>query len=261
MAGNSKVRLIILIIFCVIFIATTAAFFILHKQEHQLRVKVESELSVLENKKAEIEKRLDKVLKDKEDIEKELTNFRNKAKRLADEIEYEKRMRKQVESRLKTKESEFVLLKDELGKVQSNVNKLKRKHEDIQAKNEELSNRLYQLRLAKKALEAKIGTTGQVEGVQLGTVIVRPQDIKEQKDQSQRTQGRILIINREFDFVMIDLGRVNGVEPGMKFGVYHLGKLTAEVEVERVYEDMCSAIILDKEKEGEMQEDDLIKML
>ncbi len=261
MAENSKVGLIVLIIFCVIFAATTTAFFILHKQEHQLRVKVETELSVLENKKVEIEKRLDKVLKDKEDIEKELTDFRSKAERLADKIEYEKRMREQAENKLKTKENEFTSLKDKLEKAQGNVNKLEQKYENIQAKNEELSSKLDQLRLAKKALETKIGITGQVEGVQLGTVVVRPQEVKEQKGQGQRTQGRILVINREFDFVMIDLGRVNGVEPGMKFAVYHLGKLTAEVKVERVYEDMCSAIILNKEKEGEMQEDDLVKML
>ena len=219
------------------------------------------ELSVLENKKVEIEKRLDKALKDKEDIEKELTDFRNKAERLADKIEYEKRMKEQAENKLKTKENEFMSLKDKLEKAQGRVNKLEQKYENIQAKNEKLSSKLNQLRLAKKALEAKIGITGQVEGVQLGTVVVRPQEVKEQKGQNQRTQGRILVINREFDFVMIDLGRVNGVEAGMKFGVYHFGKLTAEVKVERVYEDMCSAIILNKEKEGEMQEDDLVKML
>jgi hypothetical protein len=96
--------------------------------------------------------------------------------------------------------------------------------------------------------------------VELGTVVVKSGQEQTQQVQ-QESQGRILVVNREFDFVMINLGSNNGIENGTIFGVYRQERLIAKVEAERVYEDMCSAVILSEDKKGNIQEDDKVKML
>jgi peptidoglycan hydrolase CwlO-like protein len=260
MAENTKTGLIISIIFCVIFAGTTAAFFILHRQEQEMRVKLEDELSALTSKKAQLENELREVANEKRQVEGQLSGFRERAEELTVKIESERNRREEIERKLITKEGEFNLLERDLQEAKKNIDNLQQRHQDLQSENKELSDRLHQLRLAKNALEVKIGGSSEIEGVQLGRVVVRP-DREEPETARQKPQGKILVVNREFDFVMISLGRMSGVKTGDKFGVYHDDKLVAELEVERVYEDMCSAVILREERKSRIYEDDWVKML
>ena len=264
MTQNSKAGLIILIVFCVIFAATTAILFVLHTQEHQMRIEVESELMVLKNRKAQLEKQLDKIEKEKSAVELELSKAESKVSMISEKLELEKKYRQQTEDKLSMKEEELNSLRSELKRFKTQFSQLQERYNELSQKNEQLSNKLQQLRLAKKVLESKMGVSGAIseeeEGVSLGTVVVKP-DEPEKEGRSQVLQGRVLVVNREFNFVMVDLGKINGIQPGAIFGIYHAGELIAKAKVEKVYDDMCSAIILDEGKKAEVEEDDRIEVL
>jgi len=264
MTQNSKAGLIILIVFCVIFAATTAALFVLHTQEHQMRIKAENELTLLKSEKTQLEKQLEEVEKEKNAIKLELSKAESKISIISERLELEKKHKQQAENKLSMKEKELNSLKSELETVKAEANQLQQKYNELSQKNEQLSNKLQQLRLAKKALESKMGISGIVseesEEVSLGTVVVKPDEIQP-KQISQVREGRVLVVNREFDFIVVDLGKINGIEPGVVFGVYRAGELIAKAKVEDVYDDMCSAVILDEDRKAEVEEDDRVKIL
>lgn len=68
--------------------------------------------------------------------------------------------------------------------------------------------------------------------------------------------GKILELNREYNFVIINLGKEDGVKKGMIFLVYRERKLIGKVEAEEVFQDMSSCIILPWYEKEEMKIDD-----
>lgn len=68
--------------------------------------------------------------------------------------------------------------------------------------------------------------------------------------------GRILEINRKFDFVIINLGREDGVKRDMMFMVYRDKKLLGKIKAEDVFPKMSSCIVLPEWKQGKFKLDD-----
>ncbi|MCK5306063.1 MAG: hypothetical protein KAJ66_02935 [Candidatus Omnitrophica bacterium] len=256
MAQSSKAGLIILIIFCVVFAVSAVGLFVMQQQEHRTVVKLQAAVNDLEAKKAAVQIELDKILVEKKEVQTELSSFKERAMELEESVALEKRQKEKAQSDLDKKKSEISVLKSEFDDVERTISELKSKYASIEMENEELIGKLNQIRLAKKALEAKIGTAGMEavgeEVVELGTVVVKPQNIND--------KGRVLVVNREFNFIVIDLGEDSGVEEGIQFGVYREDELLAKVEVEEVYGDMSSAKILPGELQGEIQEDDEVRV-
>lgn len=68
--------------------------------------------------------------------------------------------------------------------------------------------------------------------------------------------GKILEINKEFNFVIINLGKEEGIKKGMIFLVYREKKLLGKMEVEEVFQDMSSCNMLPWFKQEELKIDD-----
>ncbi len=257
MAQGSKSGLIILIIFCVIFAALAGGLLFLQMQEKAKNSELSTQISQLQTAKNKLQKEHNEIKTQIESVQSELDSLKQEAKQLEDRIISEKSKRRSVESKLKSKNSEITGLMGKIDKFESNLSGLKSKYSSLESENEELLNKLNQIRLAKKALEAKISSgslvTSEREEVELGTVVVKADEIV--------GDGRVLVVNKEFNFIVIDLGEQDSVTVGTQFGVYRDGELLAKVEVEQVYKDMSSARILPDDLKGEIQEDDEVKKL
>ena len=57
-------------------------------------------------------------------------------------------------------------------------------------------------------------------------------------------QGSVLVVNREFNFIVVNMGSRDGIKPGQYLEVVRNGKPLARVQVERIYENMSAANIL-----------------
>lgn len=68
--------------------------------------------------------------------------------------------------------------------------------------------------------------------------------------------GKILEVNNEHNFVIINLGKGKKVKKGMVFLVYREKKLLGKVEVEEVFQDMSSCNILPWFQKEEIKMDD-----
>ncbi|MDP6685355.1 MAG: hypothetical protein QGI05_00205, partial [Candidatus Omnitrophota bacterium] len=57
-------------------------------------------------------------------------------------------------------------------------------------------------------------------------------------------RGRVLVVNREYSFVVTDLGQKDGITPGMVFELRDGEVLLAKSEIEKVYDTMSSATLM-----------------
>ena len=69
------------------------------------------------------------------------------------------------------------------------------------------------------------------------------------------SEGQVLVVNKEFDFVVINLGENDGLKIGSKLQVLKDEQVLGTVEVEKIYGNMSAATIMpdaqkDKIKEG-----------
>ena len=69
----------------------------------------------------------------------------------------------------------------------------------------------------------------------------------------------MLVVNNEVHFVVIDLGRKDGVNVGNKLVIYQGSEEIGRVQVEKVYDAMSTASILPGSQEHKISEDSVVK--
>ena len=69
---------------------------------------------------------------------------------------------------------------------------------------------------------------------------------------------KIMTINRKFNFVVLNLGIRDGIKMGDKLVVQHDGKTTANLQVDKLYEDFAAATIFDEDKKDPLKEGDTV---
>ncbi len=221
--GN-KGKIIIILLFLLILAAggvATWEYLELNK-EKEFSSSLETKIVELENKKTQLEGALRKEKNNVQELEAQLQNLKLEGEKLAksfDEITKERdTFAKQLASKEQTetdlsgkltdKEGEITLIKKELTKLQEDYSKVK---EELNKKNQV--------------------QTGEV---QLDKIVVTPNEELE-----KQLEGDVLVVNNEHKFVVINLGKNEGVKMKDKFTVEHKGNNLGSIIVEDVLLDMA----------------------
>lgn len=77
--------------------------------------------------------------------------------------------------------------------------------------------------------------------------------------EAQNVIPQVMTVNREFGFVVINLGATNGIQVGNEFSVLRNGQSIASLSVERIYEGFAAATIVKESNDNPIQEGDLIE--
>ncbi len=85
---------------------------------------------------------------------------------------------------------------------------------------------------------------------------VRPAPKKEEG----ASGGRVLLINRKFNFVVADLGSKQGLELDDLLVIERKGTPAAKARVEKLYDDYCAAYLVEEQSETPFEEGDLIRL-
>jgi len=103
----------------------------------------------------------------------------------------------------------------------------------------------------KVSLEAKVKELESYQNVELGTIVVNPEpalqgsmlDSMEGSTalaSSTGLEGNVLVVNKDYNFVVLNLGRKDNVAIGTVFYVYHNDKYIGDVKVEKVHDAMSA---------------------
>ena len=162
--------------------------------------------------------------------------------------------RKEVEEKLKTAEKKLENAQIQLRALESKKIDLEKKVTSLESKIEDLQ--------FKQA---------QAQKVELGTIEVSSvphQAVTETATAStQQTvrgmplrglEGKVLVVNRDYNFVVINLGSSDGIRVGDIYSVFHGSRQVGEVKIEKVHDSMAAADFLTKGMSNLVSEGDRV---
>jgi len=249
MNRKGAILLPVLIVLIIIFLAIAAGSVYFYQKEHTQNIQLQEQIAELEKRQRDTEIKLEASKKTAAEFQLKLQEARNQVDSLTEELTQEKSAHTETSNKLeqsaKDLEQQKSLrqdLEDKLNQLQEDSRKTKEQLKLIQQQKTELE---------EKIKNAEVGEGG----VELGKVVVNnegtakasePKVIKvERKEKVQKLKsldGKVLVVNKEFNFAVINLGSKDGIKLGDEFSVLsNSGNPIGDLKVEKVHESMSAA--------------------
>ncbi len=218
------------------------------------RIWTEDQLRKVTAAKEELEEEKEELTKAKEAVEAKVSDLSNQAKTLADQLATEKRARELLTSEMAKVRDETTNLKGRLDTERKEKLTLTEDLAKAKQSYQALSNELTTLRQAKEALEKRVKEMLSARAKEAEQIVVKPPEKK-------ALEGKVLVVNREFGFAVMNLGSKDGIASGTIFSVWKQDKEVGKVQVERIYENMSAANIIGEPQKGQIQEGDSVRQV
>ncbi|MCM8782660.1 MAG: hypothetical protein NC828_06410, partial [Candidatus Omnitrophica bacterium] len=267
-----------LLVTSMIFLISAVALFFMRQAEIEKRIVLQRDLDVLNKEKTRIAKELDETIIAKKDLEIKLSTLQEKAALIEKQIEEEKRLRESLFSQLETEKRESKRLVEELTRLKDEKARLTTDFENIKTECATLKMQLESVQQAKEIVEGRLKEVLAKNEIELEKIIVKPKTglasagtnpTKQpnldntvsgagQKNVISGAKGEVLVINKKYDFAVVNLGENDGLEVGMNLGIYRDGRLLAVLVVEKVHTSMAAAKIPPEWKSADIKEGDTV---
>jgi hypothetical protein len=243
MFRKGSILLPILIGLFVISLLAAAGVFYLYQKEHAQNVDLQAQVVELDARQRLSVKQLDEARKKATDLEFRLQETKNRMDSLVSELAAEKSAHSQAVNQLEQ-------LKNDLSQQKSLREDLENRLNQVQEGSQQVKEQIKIMQQQKVALEQKIkNLEAGSGGVELGTVVVNPEVgaktskviKKEQPASANALEAKVMIVNKEFNFVVINVGSKDKVSVGDEFLVSRAGKPIGNIKVEKVHEFMSAA--------------------
>ncbi len=276
---NNKMKLVIIGLLGISLVVLAGGYYLLN-QEKTKSLSLQSEIDSLKEQQEIYKKKLDESKKLADSLEAKLQGTKALVDKLTIDLEQEKANKQGIQSEL-----EYV--SSDLEQQKSLRSELEKKLSKSQVDVKSLENKINELNAKKQELETKVqDLESQVKKVELGTIIVAPEQspqslVKEEayKPQAAKSkevkrgavkeakaekpvepaaslEGKISVVNAEYNFTVINIGAKDGVNLEDIFAVYRNNEYLGDVKVIKVHDamsaaDFLSAGIKDKIAEGD----------
>lgn len=257
-----RLPLIILSLLCLIFLLLALQQFFGREQEKRNRVMTEKLLDETKQDKEKIQQELDEQTKLKETLESQVSDLNLKfsalqddAEKLSLQIAEEKKAKEDALSRLGERSRELESLKSNLESEKKERLSAQEQYDKVTKEYESLKEELKRLKSDNEGLLKQVRESGSQEmvtgkEVQLDKIVVKS---------GLEAEGKVLVVNKEFNFIVVSAGNNKGVIRGVVFEIFRNGDFVGKARVEKVYETMSAANIMPDSKD--VREGDLVKAL
>lgn len=205
----------------------------------------------MQREKSALELDVNSLNREKEDLKRQLEYNQKLMDSIAQELVREKNDKMQIQDSFKLIKNENTVLSRQLKSLNNRKADLEKKVQGLQEEKSAVESRLNEMEamLTDKvsrtnALKEKIDVmhaeaktetqapSSMKESVELPPIVVRPQSESEEPAVTGApSAGKILAVNEESSFVIINLGEDSGIKAGDAFKVYREGKAIASIEV------------------------------
>lgn len=262
MTRRGSAPTIILILIILIALALAGGSFYLFQKERTKSLELEEKLDEINTKQRITENRLKESEKFISDLQSKLQEAKVQIDTLNTGLQQEKTVRQEALAKLEVLRVDL----DEQKRLRSDLEKkFNQAQEDVRKTQAQLKD----LDSEKTALEIKIKDLETKSNVELGKIVVSPEAaVTKQKTKKEKAvkpaaqpkpkpvaspkskvkttvvagpEGKVLVINKDYNFIVINLGGKDGVKEGDIFSVYHDAKYLGDVKVEKVHDAMSAA--------------------
>lgn len=229
--------------------------------------KIRNELKITQIKNEELQRdksALDLEIKnlnlETQDLRRQLEYNKKMMDSLAQELVREKNDKLEIQSSLNVIKSENTIIRRQLKSLGSRKINLERRIQQLQEDNSGLERSLTEMETMLKDKATKINdlqeqldtvraggkieaSAQKQESVELPPIVVRPKTETSLQEPPVGFMAKILAVNRDNNFVIIDLGEDSGIRVGDTFGVYREDKTIAEIEVVQIRKTIAACDI------------------
>ncbi|MFA5157345.1 MAG: hypothetical protein WC532_08220 [Candidatus Omnitrophota bacterium] len=213
----------------------------------------------LQREKANLEMDLTSLTRDNQDLRRQMEYNQKIMDSVTAELVREKNDKGLIQESVKVIKTENAVLKRQVKALSGRKIVLEKKLTEVQEKNNTLEKRFEEMEVLLKDKMSQVETiknqmlmpdvaTGgktQDDSVQLPPITVRPQEDSSaaQPDVLSAYRGKVAAVNRDNNFVVIDIGQDTGVNIGDTFQVYRDDKLIARLETIQVRQNIAACDI------------------
>ncbi|HTZ11981.1 MAG TPA: hypothetical protein VMD04_06395 [Candidatus Margulisiibacteriota bacterium] len=261
---------IILIILIVLILVLAGGGFYLYQKEHAKNLELQDKIEEISTKQRITESKL-------KDSEKLISELQTKLKESKDQIDtlnnglqQESSARQEALSKLDQLRADLEQQKNLRADIETRLTQAQDELKGTQTQLRDLEVKKMELEDKVKSLEAETES----QRVELGKISVAQETAaalpkgKEQKASQKKQEkvlppvpeadGKVLVVNKDYNFVVINLGSKDGVKIGDVFSIYHNNKYVGDVKIEKVHDSMAAAGFVSLEIKDKVSEGDKI---
>ena len=261
MSKTFKIVLVLLVVVSITSAVAAVFLFVGKEREYMKRLLLEDKLATTLKDKRNLEKEIGSSKKEKEGLDSRIEEAEAKLKELTSEVEAEKEKSKSALLDLTEKEDAIKELQEDIEKEKKEKLVISKKLEDLEFDYTKAASDISRLKKEKKELEKRFSDLKE-RSVDLDRIVVKPDERpatrKVAAPVKELLRGRVLVVNKEYSFIVSDLGKDDDVKKGMVFEVKDVRESLGRAEVDKVYDTMSSATVLPGSKISRMKKGDLI---
>ncbi len=222
-----KAGIVLLFVLSMVAFCLTFVVFSRRENEREKRLEAEQKVELLTGENDRLNEAFKDLTATKEQIDRELDAERRRAKELESQVLSEREAGVELQTQVGQKDSELAALRQQAARAEKDFFDLNKRFKDITEKASRLERE-------KKRFEEQAAA----EPVEIPAVIVNPEDAG--------VAGDVLVVNRDFDFVVTNLGSVDGLNYGDPLLVRRSGEEVGRVVVEKLYDKMAACTIVEE---------------
>ncbi|MDP2981615.1 MAG: hypothetical protein Q8N67_06120 [Candidatus Omnitrophota bacterium] len=259
MSKTFKIILILLVVASVGFASMAVIGFMGKEREYMKRLFVEDKLAVTLKDKKNLETELEAAKSAKEQSEAKIVKIEEKFKELSSQLDDMKQKSEYGAAELDAKKTELAKIKIDLDNERKEKLAISKKLESLQADYDKAKRESLKLADEKIYLEKKIVELQEKQSVNLDKIVVNSNEgTSVNRVPNQAMQGKVLVVNKEYSFIVTDIGQDKNIQKGVKFDVMDGAKFLGQAEIDKVYDTMSSATILPGAKINDMKKGNVI---
>lgn len=196
---------------------------------------IQGDLERISSERNQIQRKFELVNKERQELLEKIGSYAQ----LQRDLEFSKKENKSFKEEISSLREDNLILKADLSEFRKDKENVKQKIEEAKhiLKGKAL--------MAGYAKEQELDVTQEPElwSIDLPPIVVSPPAFSD-KGLSFLLEGAILNVNREYNFIVVDLGQRMGVKEGMVFEVYRQKELLGKVEVIQLRQEIAACDII-----------------
>ena len=263
MPGQGRLINIFFILFISLTLALAGSVFFLLQKEKLKTVELEEKLVELNKKQVFTEEELTKSKQLITTLQKRLDESKNQIQALTADLELQKKDSQESRSKMdrlnidlaeqqklrKDLEDKFDLAQEDLRKAMDKIEALDSEKEALETKVKELEAKTQEVELGKIVVSPEVSEPG-VKHYEVPVVSAKAA----REPQSLGLQGKVLVVNKDYNFAVINLGAKDGVDIGDEFSIFDDSAYIGDIKVEKVHDSMAAAGFLSANMKDNIRE-------
>ncbi len=243
---------------------------VLQMQERDKRLARERELQVALKDNTELKSQVEELTQAKTQAQDELGRVRTDLARSEEKLQEALGTQESLAKSMEERDRQIGEMKKTIEEAQAASQKATEQAAKLETDRQAMQLQLADLERIKQDLESRVGDLAK-PSVELEKVLVTgeatpgsgaaPAISPTVSSAKKLPDGQVVVINREYDFIVMNLGRNHGLSVGQEFQIVRDNQVLGRVKVEKVYDELSAAAILPESQKNNIREGDVVKSL